>query len=289
MNVRKELFLLLVTLLFVCCLPAYAQIAGENVESELLSTDQSNGKLYYKVIPFALKKGQKALFFIKSTVFKPNIFLSTQTGQLIRSGSINEKTKEVQVSFAPSSDTSFLIILTSAEENKTGKFSSGYKVLDSLQTVYKEESSFCERFAYLFNQWQLEWEFIPGTKEMHYDDDEPEASYEYWAVSNKLINKSSAMIVNDYQEKLYSELIIYNTEADNFYQKTINDIKSCLDLSAWNIETEERDSKGLVANTHFHITHFIAKGSGRNDHLRSFKIVFKSGFLEGHEVTLVFN
>ncbi len=138
----------------------------------------SDDKHYYKKMPFDLKAGQGIVFFMQCTAFTPLVVLMGKNG--INFGTQRElktgkdtKAKEARVAFIgqteslPGSkwlipaDSSFLVIFTSVEENATGKFSFGFKLIDSAQMNYSEDNSFCDRLNYLINHWQAEWDLMP--------------------------------------------------------------------------------------------------------------------------------
>ena len=283
-----------------CGLASHSQYklgyAGENREGDLEASDPVNGKQHYQFFPVSMKKGQAALFFMHSDVLKPYVLLATPAGQLIAQGDINRQETESQVSMFPDRDTSILLILTSAEENKTGKFNFGYKLLDSSQMIFKESYTICEKLAFLMNQWRLEWKVMPATKEFFFDLDERLAdsnvSLYYTAAKYRLMG-AKARLAENYKEILYSEVNDSAGASISLYQKVVKDIKDCLDLDVWMVEEKEQKvfEDGL-SSVYYQTTYFYAKGYGKNDHLFSFKIVREApGFFSIHsyKVSLIFN
>jgi hypothetical protein len=225
--------------------------------------------------------------------------LITSSGQLLKQGNINREGTESQVGFSADTDTSFGLIMASAEENKTGKFNYGYRMLDSSQMVFKESYTICEKLAFLFNQWQLEWQVMPTERGILFDFEErlanPNSPIEYTAAKYRLMG-DKARLAGNYQEILYSAVRDSTEACLAFYQRIIKDIKSCLDQNSWNIdEGEKKEVSGEteLENWYYQTTYFYSKESNKEEHLQSFKITREGprGVFSAHnsKVSLVFN
>jgi hypothetical protein len=133
----KKSFILSLVSLLVFVLQAGAQsditpTVFENLQGELVLSDPLSGKRYHKASPISLKKGEAVLFTMKSSAFKPYILFGTNQATMVM-GNLNESGTESKATFHAPADTSFFVIFTSMEENKTGKFSYGYKLLKAEQ------------------------------------------------------------------------------------------------------------------------------------------------------------
>lgn len=149
---KKSSILFLITLLiFDLQTGAQSDKTGtvvENLEGELLLSDPLNGKQYYKVIPFSMKKGDAVLFKMKSNAFIPHILFATNQAFIVM-GQINESRTESKVTFLAPADTSFFVVFTSMEENKTGKYSYDYHLLsaDQVTAINDAKKNPVDRFA----------------------------------------------------------------------------------------------------------------------------------------------
>lgn len=297
----KKLFILCFCIL--CCYSLIAQRVSENIAEErkageLLSTDPLiGGKLHYKAVPFALKKGMGAIFFMQSTAFTPLVFLMTAQGKEFgtpRSNPVKDE-QEAIVSFIAAADTSFYIVLTSAQENRTGIFTYGYRLLQPDQMIFKKDFNGCQKIEYLINQWQLNWELIPSTKEFYTDNDDPLDSYEYKATDHTLAGVSKAKIMGEYVEKMYGSRDTSDIMAKFHYSKFSNLAEGCINLKTaiWSTQTEKKETKiGAVTITQ-NITHFFLKGAKPDEAKKSFKIIHSVPWPivgnYGVEVLLIFN
>src|SRR5438034_886556 len=140
----KKLFLLFFSLLLLSpAIPAQTVrlgVAQQGSKGELASTDPVNGKQHFKTWPVPLKKGWGVVFFMQSSSFTPFTVLANSEGDFFGEKNLKDIPggKEARVSFKAPADTSVTVIFSSAEDNKTGSFSFGYRILDSSQMQFNE-------------------------------------------------------------------------------------------------------------------------------------------------------
>jgi len=256
-------------------------ISAENGISELLATDPLSGKQHYRGSAFQMKKGQACLFLMSSINFKPRLALSGSS-EMIAPISGRETDSTAEVTWIAPADTSITVYFTSIEDNKIGKFSYGFRLMDSSQVVFKDDYSTCDRLTYLFNHWQMDWMLVPtelkhdGTRKIMYF-----GNYDYYIFKNTLLKSSKAEFTDKYEEKMFS--ILYEAEnskkkATEFYKRICADIKTCLNINDWVIETENEFQLAESISTLVLpvVTHFFFKGATKNEHQKSFKIALNS-------------
>jgi hypothetical protein len=260
-------------------------ITTENKTGELLATDPLiGGKLYYKAAPISLKKGMGAVFFMQSNAFIPLIFLLTPQGKEFGTpGSrASKEGQEATISFIADSDTSFYVMLTSGQENKTGSFTYGFRILNPDQMIFNKNFNACQKIDYLINHWQLNWELISTTKE----------SDEYKATAHTLAGEGSATITGGYQEKIYTGTDTSSAMAKFHYDKFCGIVEACISPAVWITQAEKKETTGLISTTHY-ITHFFLKGAKPDEAKKSFKMIRKLQWtVLGNaevEVLLIFN
>ncbi len=233
----------LVNILLITVLNTQAQTSmtgavGEARESELLPSDPYSDNRYYKARTFSISKGQGVLFTMKSTEFKPYIVLAAAAGSSVL-GKLNEAGTESRISFTASTDTSFYLVHTSAEENKTGKYSFDYKILDAPQMYFEDTFSSCDRLHYLVNQWFLDWELIPQYTLTIGDVNDPKAPLVEAIRTKRTYQRSNEGVINNgYEELLFSMPNDSNGEVRKYYDNICNEIKQCLNPAEWVIESE---------------------------------------------------
>jgi hypothetical protein len=199
----------------ICCFEVKAQsvkigIASESQNGELKSTDPLNGKQHYTGFPVTLKKGMGAIFFIQSKDFAPIVGLSSLTEQkyfgLPYFKIKDNKIIESRIAFTAPADTSFYVLLSSVEENKTGAFTYGYYMLDSSQMSFNENFSTCDRLAYLFNHWQLNWELIKVNEQVNFNKNGLTISRENNFTKNTFEKgKAATFTKGHYEEIIFSD------------------------------------------------------------------------------------
>ena len=269
----------------------------DSAASELAVTDPLIEKQHYKTVNTSLKKGQAAVFFMHSSAFKPYVLLMTQKLVKIGQAVVNQDgTAECWLN--ADRDTSFIVILTSAEENKTGKFSYGYKLMNPDLIDLDSKANFCDRFSFLMNHWALEWRFMPTQFGFYFDIDEQmenkNAPADYTATKYTLMGDRARLVQGFYQEILHSDYRDSTISAADFYKKMNKDIQACLDMDNWTIEEEKKEApyNNGTMSIYYEFTHFYRKGSQKGNHLSSFMIVHEWGSflsMHGSKVTLVFN
>ncbi len=288
MKKQSFLFLFLLTAILSQSQKVKLEMVGETISLQLASTDPVNEKHYYKTVPISMKKDEVVVFVMTSKDFTPISALYTAKGGLIKTAELKNSTKdgrEAVVSFIADRDTSFILYLSSTEENKTGSFLYTYKVPSPEQLVFSSDYTFCDRLNYLINHWQLYWEMIgregnPFASLLITDEtDDPPRKIE---TNQTLVPGNKADITYGYTEKLYEDpadvaLLITDTdkkyanelktELMSQYNKFCRDILACLDKNMWGVEKEE-------AHTIFtdEATHFILKGAVKNEPLKNFRV-----------------
>ena len=285
-------------------------IKGKHSESELLSTDLkfSNTNRYYHAIPFTLKAGEAVVFYMQSNSFTPLVTLiSTDRKYFGTFKALETKNgKEARVAFIaqrelyPDSkifsphDTSFQVVFTSNEENITGKYSFGYKLIDSSQMIYHESSSFCARLYYLINQWAADWDLIPES--MFNPVPHPGKITKFVLVpdiyGSSLYTGTGAIGPSIMDDKASYSEIMYSSSTDrgqDFFVKMVKDIKECLGETNWVFETETKDDDEAKRE----IQYFYLKGGAKDQPHQSFKVIWSRPFeinaLYKYEVQLIFN
>jgi hypothetical protein len=271
-------------------------VALQNGNSELLASDPLNGKQHYRGSTFQMKKGQAGLFYMASDNFKPRVALLGSSEWIAPINAIETDSLSKVIWIAPT-DTSITVYFISAEDNKIGKFSYGFRLMDSSQVVFKDDYSTCDRLTYLINHWQMDWMLVPAEIKTEY------RRGKYYAFKNMLLKSSSAEFTDRYEEKMFSIPDAENSKkkAIEFYKKICADIQVCLNTNDWVIETEnevqlEESMSTLLTNLYCAVTtHFIFKGAAKNEHQKSFKVVLNSPFSKNfssereYDVLLIFN
>ena len=290
MKKQSLLFLFLLVALLSQSQKVKLGMDGETSSQLLVSTDPVNEKHYYKSMPVSMKKDEAVVFVMTSKDFTPILALYTEKSELIKTAELKSSTKdgkEAVVSFnAYRGDTSYILYLSSAEENKTGNFLYTYKVPSAEQLVFSQDYSFCDRLNYLINHWQLYWELIGREVNLFSNllitDDLTDDIPRKIVTNQTLVPGNKADITYGYTEKLYADptdaaLLITDTDkkyANEIktelmlqYHKFCRDILACLDKNMWNVEKEE-------APTIFKdkATHFILKGAENDEPHKSFTV-----------------
>ena len=289
MKKQSLLFLFLLIVILSQSQKVKLEMIGETTPLQLVSTDPVNEKHYYKTVPVSMKKDEAVVFVMTSKDFTPISALYTVKSELIKTAVLKGSTKdgrEAVLSFRAYRDTSFILYLSSTEENKTGNFLYTYKVPSDEQLVFSQDYSFCDRLNYLINHWQLYWEMIGREVNLFTNlliTDDPIDDPPRKIVTNQtLVPGNKADITNGYTEKLYADptdvaLLITDTdkkyaneiktELMSTYNKFCSDILTCLDKNMWSVEKEE-------APTIFKdkATHFILKGAANNEPHKSFTV-----------------
>lgn len=287
-------------------------IKGKKNDGELLATDPifPNNKNHFKNIPFTLKAGQGVVFYMQTMAFSPYLILLSNDGKYFGTQRIKEAEngKETRVSFFAMkklyddanifipADTAFRVLFTSVEENATGKYSFGYKLLDSAQMEYSEDYSFCDRLHYLINQWQVDWDLIPESafnpitrpgKITKYTL-MPDKTGSSLATGTGVVGASGMDEKASYYETMFSSS---TDKGGTFYGKIISDIQKCLGETNWVFETEE--SQDNIRNHKRDISYFYMKGAAKDQPHASFKVIWnvplKPDALFQYEVQLIFN
>ena len=262
---------------------------GETTPLQLVSTDPVNEKHYYKTVPVSMKKDEAVVFVMTSKDFTPISALYTVKGELIKTAELKDSTKdgkEAVVSFKAYRDTSFILYLSSTEENKTGNFLYTYKVPSAEQMIFRQDYSFCDRLNYLINHWQLYWEMIGREVNLFSNllitDDPIDDPPRKIVTTQTLVKGNKADITYGYTEKLYADptdVVLLITDTDkkyaneiktelmSQYNKFCRDILACLDKNIWRVEEEE-----VHTISKDEATHFILKGAAKNQPLKSYTV-----------------
>lgn len=325
----KKLFILCLFIISFCFSALHAQkvnlgIKGKKSEGELLTTNPkfSNVSRYYKNIPFDLKAGQGIVFFMQTTAFTPVVLLLGKDGKAF--GTQRElktekdtKAKEARVAFIaqteyfPGSkmlipaDSSFQVIFTSLEDNATGKFSFGFKLIDSAQMDYSGDNSFCDRLNYLINHWQTEWDLIPEsawTPVAH-----PGNFTKFTLMPDKTGSSlttgtgwiESTITIMAEKVSYYERMFQSSTDKGKgsaFYEQVVNDIKQCLGDKNWVFESgsevKQEQNYNSILNYARHISYFNMKGASKDQPKASFKIIWNAPLKPNeafpYEVLLIF-
>ncbi len=306
-------------ILLFCCFCTQAQpvklgIKGQKSEAELITTSPkfNDANRYYKNVPFTLKAGQGIVFIMQSAAFTPLVFLMGKDGKTFGTQRIFETDngKEARVSFIAQKDlygrpkldipvpgdSSFQVVFTSQEDNATGKFMYGFKLIDSSQMIF-DDNSFCSRLFYLINHWQAGWDILPQSVL----NPVPNSGISDFCLlpSKELFSNRYASISKDFRDKerpylstkrSYKETLLSSTagEASEFYTKVVDDIKNCLGEKNWVFEAEVKEDN--IYGT-MHISYFFVKGSVKDQPLASFKIVRRIPTSDAYknEIQLVFD
>ena len=281
-------------------------------EGELLATDPmfTDAKRHYQTKPFDLKAGQGIVFFMQSTAFTPYITLMGKDGKTfgMQRPLKTENCKEARVAFAgikelylnskifDPGDSSFQLVLTSAEDNATGKFTYGFKLIDSAQMIYDHgEHSFCKRLYYLINQWQADWDIIPNSVFDSYlpHSNDHELTDFCLFPSKNLFEFKSASLNPDYLDKncTYNETLFdssWGVEALFFYSDIVDEIKKC--LGEKNLVFEEKTGGGEDIFEERRTSYFYFRGAGKDQKGASFKVVYTHPVdKENTRVVLIFD
>ncbi len=268
--------MLLVSILNVSAQSVNLGALGESRESELNSSDPYSDNRYYKARTFSLKKGQGVLFTMSSTEFKPYVMLASGFGSSVM-GKLNQAGTESRITYMAESDTTFYLIHTSGEENKTGKYSFDYKTLDAAQLYYKEDFSSCDRLYYLINQWCLDWELIPQHTETQPNINKPEGPLvEIIKTQRTYMKNNEGIINNGYDEILYSAPNDMDGTFRQHYDQVCNEIKECLSPAEWIIGTELKKANPLYVFDSEITTFTLQQGDKKYP---SFKIILKTPVL----------
>ena len=303
----KKLFILCFICLLIFRKTPIAQyvrlgVMAENGNSELLATDPVADNHHYRGAPFKMKKGQACLFLMNTKSFKPRIALGSSSGMIAPIGG-KETDSSAEITWITPADTSISVYFTSVEDNKIGKFNYGFRLIDSSQLIFKDDYSTCDRLIYLINHWQLNWMLVPTEVKQGVRKFFPLGAYDYYAFKNMLLKSSKSEFTDKYQETLFS--VFCNSQdgkkkVTEFYKKICEDIKACLNKNDWNIEPENEILLGeSIPSIIISVSsYFILKGAAKEEHLKSFKIMIKSPYLDlsmesedqkKYEVLLIFN
>jgi len=270
-----------INILLVSILSTQAQsvnigATGEARESELVPSDPFSDNRYYKARTFTIKKGQGVLFTMKSTEFKPYIVLAAAAGSSVL-GKLNEAGTESRIAYTAESDTTFYLVHTSAEENKTGKYSFDYKILDAPQMYFDDNFNSCDRLYYLINQWFLDWEAIPQYTFMQGNINDPKAPLVEAIRTKRTYQKlNEAVINNGYEELLFSIPRDSNEVMRKYYDNICTEIKQCLNPAEWIFESEIKKANPLYVFDS-DITTFTLVDGGKK--YPCFKIILKKPVL----------
>jgi hypothetical protein len=256
--------------------------SSEHAKGELKAADPVMDKRHYGSLTLTIKAGSGILLYMHATGFTPSIFVFGTNNEPAGYSS-NPKAGEGSEAYVAINafekrsftfyprDTAINIFFTSAEEGATGKFDYGFYLLDSMQMVYKQKGSTCDRISYLINQWQAWWLLIP-----HSIDYESPRGY------MSLVDRCFYP-VKDYNKGLGSGYIgigerlgelrstytetIFNSMTNNgakFYDSVVAEIKTCLGKEQWEYATTTEEPSRLVSEKKV-ITTFHVKGAGKND------------------------
>lgn len=246
----------------------------ENAEGELLQTDSLAGLQYYKAYYFTMKKGEGILFTMSSDAFKPHIILATANSDIIAVAKERGKQSESKLVFIAPADTSFYVIFTSVEDKKTGKFKMSRKTLDASQMKINDNFSICDRFSFLINHWQLEWELMPGkisnTSDELYKQWWPNL---YFNTTNALQKGDEAEVKTFYTETLFTKENDRGNEAEKFYEHISKTLTTCLDTAMWRVEKEPLSTYWLKNDIETAHIYFIMKGGERGQKQKSIDIM----------------
>ncbi len=249
---------------------------GEARESELVQTDPYSDNRHYKARTFTIRKGQGVLFTMKSEEFKPFVVLAAAAGSSVL-GKLNEAGTESRISFIADSDTTFYLVHTSAEENKTGKYSFDYKILDAPQMYFDDNFSSCDRLYYLINQWFLDWEAIPQYTFKQANLNDPKAPLVEAIRTKRTYQKLNEGVINNgYEELLFSMPKDSNEVVRKYYDNICNEIKQCLNPGEWIFESEIKKANPLYVFDS-DITTFTLMDGGKK--YPCFKIILKKPVL----------
>ena len=298
----KKLFTVLVLIILSFDIKIIAQkvilgVASQNASSELLSTDPITGNQHYRGTTFPMKKGQACLIFMSSANFKPRVAIASSSG-MIAPVSGKETDSLAEITWIAPVDTSVVVYFTSVENNKTGKFNYGFRLIDSSQIIFKDDYSTCDRLTYLINHWQMDWMLVPTEIKHGIYKTFPYVNSDYYSFKNTLLSTSGSVYIDKYQEKMFSmpeDADQAKEKTIEFYKKIRTDIKSCLDNNKWTIETDLIGEFQLSGTTYGDMalpitTNFILKGAVKDQKLQSFKIVMNPPFIKRpYEVLLIFN
>ncbi len=274
-------FMVLLNLLLVSILNTSAQSVnigarGESKESELLSSDPYSDNRYYKARTFALKKGQGAVFTMKSTEFKPFIVLAAKAGSSVL-GKLDESGLVSRIAYIAESDTTFYLVHTSAEEDKTGKYSYDYKILEADQLYFNDSFSSCDRLYYFINQWFVDWELIPQYTIKQDNANDPKAPV-IETIKTKIayLKSNEGIINNGYEEILYTAPKDSNGVCRQYYDRICSEIKECLNPREWIFESEFKRSNPLFVFDSEITTFTLQEGDKKYP---CFRIIYKKPVL----------
>lgn len=249
---------------------------GESKESELLASDPYSDNRYYKARTFSLKKGQGAVFTMKSTDFKPFIVLAAKAGSSVL-GKLDESGLVSRISCMAESDTTFYLVHTSAEENKTGKYTYDYKILEADQLYFSDDFSGCDRLYYLINQWFMDWELIPQYTIKQDNPNDLSAPVMEAIKTKRTYQKSSEGVINNgYEEILFAIPKDTNDVCRQYYDRICNEIKACLNPREWIFESESKSANPLFVFDSEITTFTLQEGDKKYP---CFRIIFKKPVL----------
>ena len=305
-------------------------IKGKKSEGELLTTNPKflNVSRYYKDMPFDLKAGQGIVFFMQTTAFTPLVVLIGKDGKTFGTQrelktEKDKKEKEARVAFIAhnrydfdslsfyAADSSFRVFFTSVEENATGKFTYGYKLIDAAQMTYDSDSAFfCQRLSFLINHWQADWDIIPESTWSSYTPNTSSVTDLCLlpAMSFKTFNRSGnrwgdLSRYSDDGKGTYSETLYSSPDANDrlkFFTKIVGDIKQCLDEKSWVFEEGTQHQYGdvwenfkyvtkMIVKDAWLVSYFYRRGAIKDQKLASFKIMIGLEKKDAKDVVLIFN
>lgn len=239
------IFFSLISIGYALAQSANLGAVGTSRESELTTSDSYSDSRYYEARTFSLKKGQGVLFTMQSSDFKPFIVLAAKAGSSVQ-GKLDGSGLVCRIAYLAESDTTFYLVHTSAEENKTGKFSYDFKILDAPQMYFSEDFSSCDRLYYLINQWFMDFALIPQKTVMVHDLYLPKDSLKEVIKTNVTFQPSNEGIINNgYEEVLFSIPKDSAGVSRQFYDRICSDIKECLNNREWIFESESKKANPL--------------------------------------------
>ena len=230
---------------------------------------------YYRNLTYSLKAGQSAMFYMLATEFSPQIFIvdtllaDWKTGTQKNIGLIPGSFIWVNAT----EDYTFHVVYSSVSAPSTGTFYYGVRVMPPGQNDYAKATSTCDRLNYILNNWLTCFGLIPNSQ----------ASYtSAFSVTNTFAGASGMV----YTTSNYKEIMVEGEGATSAkYDAIVAEIKSCLDLTQWDITTDYYMDE-LLTGASYTTTYFTLKGSIAGTPLNSFSITWIEDVLTGNELSL---
>jgi hypothetical protein len=180
------------------------------------------------------------------------------------------------------------------EDNATGKFVYGYKLIDSLQMVYHESYSFCDRLYFLINHWLANWDLIPESVFNPFPSQYnlTKCTLMPDTTGSSLITGTGVFGTHITDKKVsYSEVMFQSTTeyGEAFYGQVVKNIDECLRETKWDFESEEINDDKYTR----YISHFYKNGVSRDKPHTSINVTwkkpYKADIIHQYEVVLEFN